>query len=59
MIRDLFAHQDLGVFDISFTGRVNPSGGVLFLLLTPVSSSSSVLPQQQHHMTNKQHRAML
>ena len=37
MVRDLFTHRDLGVFNSNVTVSVNPSGGVRLLLLTPVT----------------------
>lgn len=50
MVRDLFAHRDLGVYESSFMGLVNPSG-VRLLLLTPLPSQPSDHSQR--------HRAML
>lgn len=37
MVRDLFEHRDLGVFETLVSLPVNPSGGVRLLLLTPIS----------------------
>lgn len=39
--RDLFAHQDLGIFEKSFKAKVNPSG-VVMVKLTPICDSPEI-----------------